>query len=151
MTWQFFYSDSINTWINGMENECHVIRYIIFYLWNSVQDYVYSAFYDTIVAKQLYRKWSFYNRFIYCRNSIYLTYGKMWLILYIVWGVVIISSQVFGHLRLFKGWIQTEACVIPSYRNRETNRDIISFAVVPSKQKWSVQPKLKHNNVRLFR
>ncbi len=39
----------------------------------------------------------------------------MWLILYIVWGVVIISFQVFGHLRSFKGWIQTEACVIPSY------------------------------------
>ncbi len=75
----------------------------------------------------------------------------MWLILYIVRGVVIISSQVFGHLRSFKGWIQTEACVIPSYRNRETNRDIIILAVVPSKQKWSVQPKLKHNNVRLFR
>ncbi len=30
-------------------------------------------------------------------------------------GVVIVSSQVFGHLRSFKGWIQTEACVIPSY------------------------------------
>ncbi len=27
-------------------------------------------------------------------------------------GVVIVSSQVFGHLRSFKGWIQTEACVI---------------------------------------
>ncbi len=27
----------------------------------------------------------------------------------------IISSQVFGHLRSFKGWIRTEACVIPSY------------------------------------
>ncbi len=25
------------------------------------------------------------------------------------------SSQVFGHLRSFKGWIQTEACVIPSF------------------------------------
>ncbi len=47
----------------------------------------------------------------------------------------IISSQVFGHLRSFKGWIQTEACVIPSYINRETNRDILSIAVVPSKQK----------------
>ncbi len=22
---------------------------------------------------------------------------------------------IFGHLRSFKGWIQTEACVIPSY------------------------------------
>ncbi len=42
-------------------------------------------------------------------------YGKIWLILYIVWGVGIISSQVFGHLGSFKGWIQTEACVIPSY------------------------------------
>ncbi len=30
-------------------------------------------------------------------------------------GVVIVSSQVFGHLRSFKGWIQTEACLIPSY------------------------------------
>ncbi len=36
-------------------------------------------------------------------------------------------------------------------RNRETNRNIISIAVVPSKQKVLVQPKLKHNNVRLIR
>ncbi len=28
---------------------------------------------------------------------------------------MIISSQLFGHLRSFKGWIQTEACVIPRY------------------------------------
>ncbi len=49
---------------------------------NSIQDYLYSAFYNTIVAKQLYRKLSFYNRFIYCRNVLYLTYGKIWLILY---------------------------------------------------------------------
>ncbi len=114
---------------------------------NSIQDYLYSAFHDTIVAKQLYRKFSFYNRCIYCRNLIYLSYGKVWLIPYIVWGVGIICSQVFGHLGSFKGWIQTEACVIPSYhgisRNRETNRDIISIAVV--------QPKLKHNNVHLIR
>ncbi len=33
----------------------------------------------SIVAKQLYRKLRFYNRFIYCRNLIYLTYGKSWL------------------------------------------------------------------------
>ncbi len=74
------------------------------------------------------------------RNLIYLTYGKTWLILYTVWGLAsseffwgvgIISYQMFGYLRLFKGWIQTEACVIPNYRNRETNRDI-SIAVVPS-------------------
>ncbi len=45
---------------------------------NSIQVYLYSAFYDTIVAKQLYRKLSFYNIFIYCRNLIYLTYGKIW-------------------------------------------------------------------------
>ncbi len=44
---------------------------------NSIQVYLYSAFYDTIVAKQLYRKLSFYNIFIYCRNLIYLTYGKI--------------------------------------------------------------------------
>ncbi len=54
----------------------------------------------------------FYNIFIYCRNLIYLTYVKSWLILYIVWGVGIITSQVFGYLGSFKGWIQTEACVI---------------------------------------
>ncbi len=48
---------------------------------NSIQDYLHSAFHDTIVAKQ----------------------------------VGIIFSQVFGHLWSFKGWIQTEACVIPSY------------------------------------
>ncbi len=47
---------------------------------NSIQDYLHSAFHDTIVAKQ----------------------------------VGIIFSQVFGHLGSFKGWIQTEACVIPS-------------------------------------
>ncbi len=90
----------------------------------SIQNYLYSAFYDTIVAKQLYRKLRFYNRFIDCRNLIYLPCGKIWLILYTVWwlassevlcGVVIVSSQVFSHLRSFKGWIQTEACVIPSY------------------------------------
>ncbi len=48
----------------------------------------------------------------------------MWLIQYNHWwlassevlrGFAIVSSQVFGHLRSFKGWIQTEACVIPSY------------------------------------
>ncbi len=122
------------------------------YVFNSIQDYLYSAFYDAIVAKQLYRKLCFYNIFIYCRNLIYLTYGKIWLILHTLWGIVIISSQVFGHLRSFKGWIQTEAWVNPSRgRNRETNRDIISIAVVPSKQKLFVQPKLKHNNVRLIR
>ncbi len=50
-------------------------------------------------------------------------------------GVGIISSQVFGHLRSFKGWIQTEACVIPSYhgmlipwQKQEKQRDIISVA-----------------------
>ncbi len=48
---------------------------------NSIQDYLYSAFHDTIAAKQFYIKLSFYNRFIYCRNLIYLTYDKMWLCL----------------------------------------------------------------------
>ncbi len=59
---------------------------------------------------------------------------------------------LFGHLGSFKGWIQTEAGVIPSVRGRniETNRDIISIPTVPTKQKWFVQPKLKHNNVRLI-
>ncbi len=63
------------------------------------------------------------------------------------------SEGLASSLRSFKGWIQTEACIIPSYRgrNRETNRDIISVAVVPSKQKLFVQPKLNNNNVRLIR
>ncbi len=33
-------------------------------IFNSIQVYLYSAYYDTIVAKQLYRKLSFYNIFI---------------------------------------------------------------------------------------
>ncbi len=45
----------------------------IFWSFYSIQVYLYSAFYDTIVAKQLYRKLSFYNICIYCRNLIYLT------------------------------------------------------------------------------
>ncbi len=71
-------------------------------------------------------------------------------------GVGIISSQVFGHLRSFEGWIQTEACVIPSYHRmlipwqKQKQKDIISVAVVPFKQKLFVQPKLK-DNVRLVR
>ncbi len=53
-------------------------------------------------------------------------------------GVGIISSQVFSHLGSFKGWIQTEARVSPSYHGMlilwgETNLDIIRVAVVPSK------------------
>ncbi len=31
------------------------------YVFNSIQDYLYSAFYNSIFAKQLYRKLSFYN------------------------------------------------------------------------------------------
>ncbi len=42
-------------------------------------------------------------------STIVLYIDKIWLILYIIWGVGMISSQVFGHLRSFKGWIQTEA------------------------------------------
>ncbi len=48
----------------------------------SIQVYLYSAFYNTIVAKPLYRKLSLYNRFIYCRNLIYFNNGTIWLILY---------------------------------------------------------------------
>ncbi len=43
----------------------------------SIQVYLYCAFYNAIVAKQLYRKLSFHNIFIYFRNVIYLTYGSM--------------------------------------------------------------------------
>ncbi len=32
---------------------------------------------------------------------------------------------MFGHLRSFKGWIQTEACVIPSYHGM-LNRESVS-------------------------
>ncbi len=38
-------------------------------------------------------------------------------------GVGIISSQFFGHLRSFKGWIQTEACVIPCYHGMSIKQD----------------------------
>ncbi len=57
---------------------CHVEHPVVSIQLNSIQVYLYSAFYDTIVAKQLYRELSFYNIFIYCRNLIYLTYGKIW-------------------------------------------------------------------------
>ncbi len=59
-------------------------RKAVYIQFNSIQDYLYSAFHDTIVAKQLYRKLSSCNRFIFCRNLIYLTYDKIWLILYIL-------------------------------------------------------------------
>ncbi len=61
------------------EKETHLYKELYTYL---IQDYLYSVFYKTISAKR------FYNRFIYCSNLIYLTYGIIWLILYIVWGVV---------------------------------------------------------------
>ncbi len=48
-------------------------HYLLHYI--SIQYYLYSAFHDTIVAKQLYRKLSFYNRFIYFRNLLY--YDKL--------------------------------------------------------------------------
>ncbi len=51
---------------------------------NSIQVYLYSAFYDTIIAKQLYRKLSFYSIFIYCRNLIYLNLWQNLVILYVV-------------------------------------------------------------------
>ncbi len=38
---------------------CSVNALGIFIVFNSIQDYLYSAFYDTIVAKQLHRKLSF--------------------------------------------------------------------------------------------
>ncbi len=45
------------------------------------------------------------------------------------------SSQVFGHLRSFKGCIQTEACVIPSYHGmlKHRNSKTISVVVIPSR------------------
>ncbi len=59
---------------------------------------------------------------------------------------------MFVHLGSFKGWIQTEV-VIPSYYGMlipwQKQIKSISVAVVLSKQKLFVQPKLKHNNVRL--
>ncbi len=97
---------------SGLYSTVYIITdYVLhWFLFNSIQDHLYSAFYDIIVAKQLCRKWSFYNRFIYCRNLIYLIYGKIWFILYavwglasseVLWGVGIISSHVFSHLRSF--------------------------------------------------
>ncbi len=77
-----------------VHSSCALYQYIQF---NS-RLFAKRFFYDTIFAKQLYRKLRFYNRFIFCRNLIYLTYGNIWLILYTVWGVGIISSQVFGQI-----------------------------------------------------
>ncbi len=51
--------------VRSLDNKLDYIQF------NSIQVYLYSAFYDTIVAKQLYRKLSFYNIFIHCRNLIY--------------------------------------------------------------------------------
>ncbi len=75
-------------------------------LFISIQDYLYSAFHKTIIAKQLYRKLSFYNKFIYCRNLMYLTYDKIWLIVYTGAGHIIrISSKSwFISLIPFKKW-----------------------------------------------
>ncbi len=84
-----------------------------------------------------------------CWSSIY---GRLWLSQYNRWWlasseVLIVSSQVFGHLRSFKGWIQTEACVIPSYHGmlipwqKHRNSKTISIAVVPSRDNpgWNYQ------------
>ncbi len=79
--------------VNLARDDRLIITSIVFTgSFNSIQDYLYSAFHDTIIAKQLYRKLSFYKRCIYRINLIYLTYGNIWLILYIFWGVGIISS-----------------------------------------------------------
>ncbi len=68
----------------------------------------------------------------------------MLLILYTVWGfgssevlrgVGIISSQVFGHLRLFKGWIQTEACVISLV-------DFASLGTTKSPEFWDLRERV---------
>ncbi len=88
--------------------------YIYIYIYNdifllySIQDYLYSAFYDIIDAKQLYRKLRFYNRFIYYRNLIYLTNGKIWLILYILKNYVrfiFIYIYIFFFYYILKNYI----------------------------------------------
>ncbi len=87
---------------------CTLFSLLFIFLWkrkpwldNSIQDYLYGAFYDTIVAKQLYRKLHFCDRFIHFRNLIYLTYGKIRLILYTVWGLA--SSEDWLPLRSSEG------------------------------------------------
>ncbi len=52
-------TEAIEIWI-GLRESTEISE---FYTKNSIQVYLYSAFYDTIVAKQLYRKLSFYNIF----------------------------------------------------------------------------------------
>ncbi len=79
----------IFTFCKNKNDKIHIFFILIgsFFCVKNIQfnaDYLYSVFYDTIVAKQLYRKLSFYNRFIYSRNLIYLTYGNIWLILYTI-------------------------------------------------------------------
>ncbi len=120
--YQFQIFDISSRYLQSLPQKCFPpLLYKHTDIWSIIYDYRLSDcsakmsvkyfFYDTIVAKQLYRKLSLYTRFIYCRNLKYLTYGNIWLILYtvrglasseVLWGVGIISSQVFGHLRSFK-------------------------------------------------
>ncbi len=83
----------------------------------------------------------------------------MWLIEYNRWRLasseglassLLRCSVISDRLRVDPDWSLCNSS-LPRDVNPETNRDIISVAVVPSRQKLSVQPKLKHNNVRLIR
>ncbi len=98
--------------------ELHLIQHSFFSsISYSIQDYLCSASHDTIIAKQLYGK---FNRFIYCRNFRYLTYGKIWLILYIVWGVVLRCSVISDH----PDWSWCNYGML--IQKQRSNRDIIS-------------------------
>ncbi len=53
---------------------------------------------------------------------------------------------ISDHLR-----VESRLKLVKDVNQRQKQRDIISVAVVPSKQKLFVQPKLKNNNVHLIR
>ncbi len=65
-------------------------------IFNSIQDYLYSFFHETIVAKQLYRKWIFYNtNYILQKLNIF----NLWqnLVHFVKFDIILISSDIkFG-------------------------------------------------------
>ncbi len=71
--------------------------------------------YDSIVAKQLYRTLIFHNIFIYCRNLIYLTYGKIWLNSYVQDFPIYLTNTACGCEKQAKGghvWVGLQLTII---------------------------------------
>ncbi len=105
---------------------------------NSIQDYFYSAFHDTIAAKQFYIKLSFYNRFIYCRNLIYLTHDKIWLCL-LSEGLVSVSERERERDRVtsqYISYLNRGLCVRVRERERETGSHLSTLAILIAACVW---------------